>query len=158
MKTSSLLKIGLLIMVLINIALILLIVGKPKLPPPGAGRDFKSTIAKKLQLDEQQQEIYFKSAEKHNQEMASINQAQRPLIRNYFNLLKEENQNLEIRDSLLAEIKEVEQKKLTLTYAHFEELKEICNPDQKVLFEEIMDDIIQVLLGGQKKSPPPPRD
>jgi len=158
MKTNTLLKIAFLIMVVLNIALIAMMLGKQKMPPQRKTPEIKSVIIEKLQLDEKQIEIYSELAENHHQRMSKINQAQKPLIREYFSFLKLEDQNSGTRDSLLAEINLLESDKLILTYAHFEELKEICNPSQQALFDEVIGGLIQDLIGAQKNRPPRPRD
>lgn len=145
-------------MVLINVVLIGFMVARPKMPPRGKPVDLKNIISEKLNLDEEQQETYFELAKNHGELMAEIEQKQKPLIRDYFSFLKSEDQNFSTQDSLLTEINILESEKLIMTYNHFEQLKEICNPSQQVLFEEIIGDLIQDLLGIQKKRLPRPRD
>jgi hypothetical protein len=158
MKTNTFLKMAVLIMVLINVVLIGFMVARPKMPPRGKPVDLKNIISEKLNLDEEQQETYFELAKNHGELMAEIEQKQKPLIRDYFSFLKSEDQNFSTQDSLLTEINILESEKLIMTYNHFEQLKEICNPSQQVLFEEIIGDLIQDLLGIQKKRLPRPRD
>lgn len=158
MKSNTLLKIAFLIMVALNITLIAMMFGKQKMLLQRKSPEIKSVIIKKLQLDEKQIEIYSELAENHHQGMSKINQAKKLLIREYFSFLKSEDQNFSTQDSLLTEINILESEKLIMTYNHFEQLKEICNPSQQVLFEEIIGDLIQDLLGIQKKILPRPRD
>jgi hypothetical protein len=158
MKTNTFLKMAVLIMVLINVVLIGFMVARPKMPPRGKPVDLKNIISEKLNLDEEQQETYFELAKNHGELMAEIEQKQKPLIRDYFSSLKLEVQNSEMQDSLLIQINQLDRDKLTDTYSHFLELKKVCNPEQLLVFEGIMDEIIMVLVGGQKKLPPPPRD
>ncbi len=159
MKTNTFLKIAVLILFLINLILIgLMVVGRQKKPLRGNQNDLKEIIAEKLDLDERQRNTYFELAQTHNKAMSEINRKTKPLIRDYFNSLKMEEPNRAIEDSLLTVLDQLNRDKLTLTYSHFGDLKKICNPEQVLVFEGIMDEIIQVLLGNQKKSPPPPRD
>ncbi|MFT4856586.1 MAG: protein CpxP [Algoriphagus sp.] len=158
MKTNTFLKIAVLIMVLINVVLIGFMIVGPKMPPRGKQDDLKEIISEKLNLNEEQRASYFQLAKSHNEAMSQVNQKQKPMIREYFNYLKLEAKDPAMQDSLLELINQLDQDKLTLTYSHFEELKKICDPDQVVIFEKIMDEIFQVLVGGQKKSLPPPRD
>ena len=145
-------------MFLINVVLIGFMVARPKMPPRGNSQDLKQIISKKLNLDKEQQETYFELAKIHYELIAQIGQKQKPLIRDYFSALKHDEQNLDVQDSLLSQINQFDRDKLVLTYTHFEDLKKVCNPEQLLVFEGIMDEIIQVLVGGQKKIPPPPRD
>ncbi len=158
MKTNTFLKIAVLIMFLINVILIGFMIGGPKMHPKGKQDDLKEIISEKLNLNEEQRDSYFQLAKSHNEAMSQVNRKQKPLIREYFNSLKLETKDPATQDSLLELINQLDQEKLTLTYSHFEELKNICDPDQVVVFEGIMDEIFQVLLGGQKKSLPPPRE
>jgi protein CpxP len=159
MKTNTFLKIALLIMFIINVVLIgFMLLGKPKTPLTAREGSVKEMIANKLNLDEEQREAYFALANQHNKAMMEVNRKARPLVREYFSFLKMEEPNQEIQDSILSSLNQLDRDKVTITYAHFEDVKEICNSDQVVAFEGVMDQLIQQLLGDQKKSPPPPRD
>ncbi|WP_296705680.1 hypothetical protein [Algoriphagus sp.] len=126
--------------------------------PPRDSIDLKSKISEKLNLDENQRELYFQLALSHRESLARVEKEQKPLLEEYFSSLKNQSDDSMAQDSLLNLIVGLDREKLTLTYSHFSELKKICNPDQTLAFDDIVVEITQVLVGGDKKSPPPPRD
>ncbi|MGD1892569.1 MAG: hypothetical protein ACFB15_18510 [Cyclobacteriaceae bacterium] len=161
MTTNSLFRLGFYALVLINAVLIFLLVkgpspGRPPIPLE-KGTSLMKTIGEKLNLTSGQMDQYENMAKQHRQVMINLQEEQRPLLRSYFELLKSPIEQ-DSSDNLLTEILILERRKLTTTYSHFEELKTILTVDQADQFESIVDDILRVLLSGEKKLPPPPRD
>ena len=161
MKISSnkIYKLALVLLILINGALVFLLLQRTPHPrhTPKVRGPLLEIISNKLQLTEDQHASYTEMAVRHRENMKSIEQEQKRLVEIYFQSLTSDSQN-ESNDALTNEILKLEQKKLEITYAHFEELKALLDENQKDRFELIVKDILQVLVGDHKKLPPPPRD
>ena len=125
--------------------------------PPDNGASLIQIIGDKLNLTKKQMGQFEGMAKQHRKTMTKLQEEQKPLIQSYFELLKSPIKQ-DSSDKLLNEILTLEKEKLTKTYSHFEELKTILTVDQTDQFDKIVDDILKVLLEGEKKLPPPPRD
>ena len=161
MKISSnkIYKLALVLLILINGALVFLLLqnAPPPRPGPKGHGPLLEKITAKLELTEDQRLSYSGMALGHRENMRMIEKEQKRLITSYFQSLMHTTQN-QSNDSLVDQILKQEQRKLEITYAHFEELKTLLDEKQKDRFELIMKDILKVLVGEGKKLPPPPRD
>ena len=136
--------IGFFVMLIVNAFLAFLIVKRP--PHPAAPRDVKDRISQELNLSEEQRTLFFKMARAHGQQMREIGSEQRAVIKEYFGQLS--NEPLEkANEETLVQILALEEKKLTATYAHFEELRALCTEDQLAHYDEIINEVIYRLLG-----------
>jgi|GEM_PF-1043769 len=129
---------------------------KPKHRPPRRG-NFRNNAAEILKLNENQHATFIMLAEQHGYQMDSIRTLQNALLQPYFESLVN-NTNNTYTDDLLKEFQQLEGKKITLTYQHFNEVKEILNPSQQPHFKEFMQKVLRNILLGKKKNPPPPKD
>lgn len=158
MTTHKIFKIGLIIMVLINAALILFLFQRPQHHPSRAQRQspLLEKISEKLNLTAKQKSQYIELAEQHRESIRRIEREQRKALKAYFDQLRSPDTS---RDSLQGSDKvlDFERQKLNLTYSHFQDLKELLDEKQIAQFDLIIDDIIRVLLVEDKKMPPPPR-
>ena len=151
-------KVGIVILVILNLSLVFLMLreSRPQRPIHKPVRMLEM-IGEKLDLDEDQRSEFREMAHKHRRKMRELMRHQRELSREYFALLEAEN-NEEDRLTLEGKIAEVEAEKLRMTYEHFSNLKSICNNDQKEKFDEIMNEIVEIILpphpGGKRRGPP----
>ncbi len=162
MNSNSLYKVGLIIMIIINGFLIyFLIQNHPKGPMHARGMertDLKEKISKQLNLSQTQKEQYFQLAREHQEKMVKMDRQQKELIKSYFSFLIEPSPNAETQKQVLAQLSNLESQKINITFEHFENLKALCNHEQKAQFGLVMGDIMNVLIREEKKLPPPPRD
>ena len=126
-------------------------------PNPPHGKNFTEEAIKILKLDEQQQTVFLKSAEKHGQQTGTISNRQSELLKPYFNSLITPNEAADL-DSLLNQVQHLEREKIEITYLHFQEVKALLKANQKADFETFMQKIQRIILLGGKKNPPPPKD
>gem|GEM_PF-3337104 len=139
--------IALIIMVLVNgLLLFTLLEHNPqKRMPRLEGLMLMEHISKKLKLNNNQEEKYFKLAKSHGAAFAELEQQEQQLIYTYFNFLNDDVPNLEDQKLVLDQLKTIETRKIQMTYAHFEQLKLMCSDAQLIHFEGIMKEIINVL-------------
>lgn len=158
MKKLEFYRIGLITMVVLNLALVsFLIFNKPENHPHTHEKEdghFKGRAIQLLDLDEEQQVQFEKLANSHHEEMISIERKQRELLRTYFKQLFSDGGQL--NENINQQVSELDRQKLELTYKHFEEVKSILRPDQQSNFETFLSQAIGELL-MDKKNPPPPR-
>ncbi len=110
---------------------------KPPGPPMHEGGDFRDRAIKTLNLDSEQKELFFKSAEKHRTTIDSLNKKQKEIIVSQFNNPSE---------TKLTTIKEIESQKIKATHTNFNEIKKILKPEQMPNFEEFKKQALQVII------------
>ena len=156
MTTNKVIKISLLVMVVLNVTLLFFLMNPPNHPPqypketPGP---LFQRISEKLQLTPEQQQSFERMAMEHREKMHEIENRQATLVNAYFETLKHEETTEANR--LLTQITKQEASKLQITYAHFQDLKNLLNPSQKADFQLIVEDVLKVIV-NQSKVPPPP--
>ena len=123
--------------------------------PPDHNR--KGSAFELLQMTEQQDELFLKSAEQHIGQIKELNQAQKALLERYFEQLTKPDQTLNV-DSLLNKVQDLERNKIESTLYHLQEVKALLNPDQMVNFNRFMEHVMTAILSNEKKNPPPPKD
>ncbi|GGZ41046.1 hypothetical protein GCM10007049_37960 [Echinicola pacifica] len=109
-----------------------------------------------LHLSESQNQEFLTLAKSHQQLMRELDGEKRELLKQYFATLNTKDEASS--EALLSHIKEIEGQKTKKTFQHLEEVKSILNEDQKAIFPEFMDQVLQIILGNQHKNPAPPKD
>jgi len=110
-----------------------------------------------LKLDDEQHKFFLVLAQKHEMIIEDIAAQQKNLLRPYFKQLV--NQDLKIdNEELLMKMQLLESQKITSTYQHFLEIKNILKEDQVADFEGFMDRMLAHILVGNNKNPKPPKD
>jgi protein CpxP len=127
-----------------------------KKPPPGEGAS--SFIIEQLKLDAQQQQLFFELRHQHQEIIQRIQEQDRRLHDEYFNLLKTDNPDRVKADSISSLIAKQRSSIEAATFDHFQQLRKLCRDDQKKLFDATIDEIMKRM--GPKGPPPggpPPR-
>lgn len=147
------LKIGLVVMVVLNAFLAYLLVAKPTLPlkKERPQSELFQRISEELMLTPGQRTKYEELAKEHREQMKTLEGKQSSLVKSYFETLMDDAESSEIRDNIL----NLEKQKLEVTYSHFSELKNLLDSSQKKNFELVIEDMLQVLI-RQSNTPPPP--
>lgn len=101
------------------------------------GEDFKNEVVKMLDLDEQQKDSFFSSAEKHRESMTLLVNQQKELTRQYFN---------KASDSVLQKINLIETEKILITEVNFKEIQNILKPNQQDKFEAFKNKALQIIV------------
>lgn len=145
--------IGFFIMIITNISMIIFFLAtKPSHPQTQQQGILKDRIIERLNLDEKQQSDFQKAITKHKDQMHDYNQEQEKLSKEYFNSLADGNTTE--NGALAKAIGTLQEKKLKITYAHFRELRSLCNESQLEAYKECMDDMTRVLIRGNAPAHP----
>ncbi len=164
MKKSNFYKYALFFLIALNIALLsFVIISKPQPPRPpfnspssaGPG-SFMNQASSILRLNKEQANSFSELAEKHKKDMDIINKNEGTLISEYFEALNNNFSDTH-SDSLLMLINDANTEKLTVTFKHFEDIKELLRPEQKPDFKRFMDRALNNILNIKEKTPPPPK-
>ena len=155
MNNTNLYKIGLILMLVINVVLIFMMLRGPKMPPPHEA-GLMERISEKLELNDEQKTKYFELALEHSKQVSELEAKQRKMVKIYFDNLNKANSSGQ--EAILSQIESLEGEKITVTYQHFEDLKSLCEESQLTHFEEIIKDVLRVLITDQNNSNMPPRD
>lgn len=112
-------------------------------------------IIDKLQLDQAQQELLWESIEKHREASHRLNDELTDLRRAYFALLSDDAKTAAMKIGLEQAISANRQAYYAATYAHFDEIRAFCRPDQLTRFDELMESLLP-FFGGRGPGGPPP--
>lgn len=127
--------------------------------PPGGAADF---IVEQLQLDQQQQEQFFELRRQHRTTIRQAQEEDKNLHDTYFGLLKTDNPDKKLVDSVAVLMAAQRSHMETATFDHFAQLRKICRDGkQKKLFDETIDEIARQIAAPGRPLPPggrPPHD
>lgn len=160
MKRENFYALVIIILLLLNIGtLSFLWINKPErvhhMPPNNPGR----IIINELQLDDQQQQQFNTFKHAHRKSTDSVQRLIKGVQRKLFSLVKQDEMDVNKRDSLLKQIEQYESTKHLITIQHFHDIRSILNPDQKELFNGFVEAIGSKITGPglPMHRPPPPR-
>jgi periplasmic protein CpxP/Spy len=134
------------VLLLSNLAMICFIL-LPKPPPKDGGP--RNIIIEKLHFDEQQIAAYDTLINAHRKALKSRNETVLKLKKDLYNGLNQSPNPLR-KDSLLLEISKVQSSIEETHYAHFEDLKVLCEDNQRQYFEDFTKELTQY-FGSTKK-------
>jgi len=153
MKRETLLTLTTCALLVINIGtLVYLIAGKPEERPRG-NRVVDKLIIEGLKLNETQIGQFEELKHDHRSQINEVERRERKLQKVYFELLQQEKPDHAVADSVSQLLGAIQEEKLQITFDHFSDLKGICSPEQKVLFDSLIADISRALMMPPK--PPP---
>lgn len=112
-------------------------------------------IIKQLNLDDQQQKQFADLRNQHQQIVRSEESEDHRLHVIYFGMLKTDEPDKSRVDSVATLIGDQRKKLATATFDHFLQLRALCRPDQKKLFDETVDEIAKMIGGPPPGAPPP---
>ncbi|PWJ55923.1 hypothetical protein CLV98_11217 [Dyadobacter jejuensis] len=154
MPALRLYKWAAIILLVVNLAMIALFFWtKPPHKTPLKGLNFESH--KILELDDSQNEHFLESAQRHIQQIESLNAQQKTMLQEYFDSLVQPKDSVEQR-SLLLKLEALEGKKIEMTLAHLKEVKSLLRPDQEDNFKIFYQQLLGRMLLQEKKTGPPP--
>ena len=149
-KTLKYWKAFAIVLIVLNIILIVFLL-KPRREefrrggPHGGPAAF---MIEKLKLSGPQEMAFKKLVEAHRDSIEILDAEGRNLRKKFFNGLKTDTMHQILAEKIAANQLE----KDLLTYNHFEEVKELCTPEQKLIFNDLIQEII-LRMGG-----PPPKE
>ena len=90
--------------------------------------------------------------------MVELDAMDHEIHKGYFELLKAEKPDDKKADSLQQKMQWIVNERNTATFDHFKKLRAICKPEQKVLFDQLIDEISRALNAGPGPQGLPPRE
>lgn len=151
MKQLNFYKYAALLLLILNLSCLGFFFFGPGGPPPGESGSRKLRAIDAMQFDREQNQLFEENARKHIDLMASYDEQQKEILKNYFQTLLSEQQNAP--DELLDAFQEIERIKIKATYRHFSDIKTILRPEQEEGFQVFVRQALERLLltGEQKK-------
>ncbi len=152
MKKETLLTVSVIILLLLNLGTLsfLLFSGRPPHFPHNGPQPPNELIVNKLKLDDTQQAQFDKMRQEHHEAMISLDEENRHLVEQYFELINISNPDTTLKDSIEKQISSIQLKKAAITFNHFSELKKICTEEQRRSFDTLLPRLIFMLT-----APPP---
>jgi len=121
--------------------------GAPPPPPPPV-----AFLSDQLAFSDAQQKQFEELRDAHHDAVSKLEDQNRVLRKSLFDLLKKDVVDSTKADSVASQIGETQKKIELLTFKHFNAVKNICTDNQKIKFDDILDDLMHLL-----KPPPPPQ-
>jgi len=103
-------------------------------------------IIERLKLDADQQAKFDVLKHEHHEQIVQIEEQSASLHRQWFDLLKTEPIDTVLRNNLISRIKENDSRKESVTFEHFQKLRAILRPDQKPLFDDLIQELSRQLM------------
>ena len=144
MKRSNFFIILIVGLLIVNIIMVLHLFYRNE--PPTHRLKPKEIIIERLQFNKEQIEIYEKSIIKFQDK---IHITEKKLMNQKKQLYSNLKNNDKVNDSILVEIGNTYSEMEAINYIHFEAIKAICDDQQLILFNELVDEL------GRLFSPPP---
>lgn len=148
MNKIRLLTISVVLLFLLNAGMIVFLFTARPLPP-GHDRRPDAFIIEQLQLDKEQQQSFAQLRMQHQNAIRSAQEEDRRLHDVYFSLVKTDQPDKAKVDSLTSLIGAQRGVIETATFEHFHQLRNLCRPEQKKLFDNTIDEITR------RMAPPP---
>jgi protein CpxP len=109
-------------------------------------------IIRKLKLDDAQQQQFAILRDEHRHSMDRSHEEDMRLHHIYFGLIKTAQPDKAIVDSIAGLIGNQRREVALATFDHFQKLRAICRDDQKVFFDDAIDEIAESIM---HQGPPP---
>lgn len=103
--------------------------------PPPKHPNNKELIIEQLHFDGQQQQAYLETVHRHQQSMRNKEEQLMALQQHLYQQLR--SNQPENTDSITTQIAAIGKEMELIHYHHFEEIKQLCRPEQMVYFNEL---------------------
>ena len=154
MKKTTILGVATVVMIVLNCILLLTIYVKPKAIGPGIPHpEPKQVIIEKLQFTPEQIEQYEALIEEHRKNINELDSQIRDIKGQLYSLLSKDEKQHE-KDSLITVINGRQKEIEYVHLKHFEDIKMLCTPKQKLLFEQLVPELPK-LFGPKPPMGPP---
>ena len=112
----------------------------------------KEYLAKKLNFSENQKNLYFDLAKDHNENAKKIRQQIKIDKDNFFQLLKSDKIIYSARNNAALQVSLSIQSLDILTFEHFKKVRALCTPEQKPIFDELIQKMVSAVNNPQQGS------
>ena len=165
-KQKRNLLITIVLLVILNIITIsLLWIGRPQPNegrrvdrPMGKNNHIQRLLKEELGFSEKQVNQFLTIREKHIKNTSEINDESKRIKKQLFDLALEETNQQSVSDSLLNLTLEKQKELEQAMFQHFIEIKNLCNPDQKLNLKKLMHKLFSPPQLGSPDGPPPRRN
>jgi len=127
-------------------------IANPQLQTGGEVFEF---INHELNLDDAQQLTYKKLREEHQAGVRPLQDSIRKAKDRFFDLLHEDNVTETTVEDNSKKTGKLENQREVITFKQLSKLRAICNKEQQIKFDKIIQDVLR-RMGGPKKPPGPP--
>ena len=127
-------------------------------PQQQQGGQIFEFITNELKLDSAQQETYKKLREEHQSQVRPLRDSIGKAKDNFFDLLKQENVSESMVENFSKKIGNLEQQREIFTFRHFQKLRVICNNEQKIMFDNIIQQALHQMAPAKGPRPAPGQD
>ena len=138
MKKQNLFKYIAILFFLINIVILFIMSKRHQIGPRGEGP--KKIIIEKLHFDKSQAEAYQLLIDDHRMKINTLESQLMDLKNKLYSSLKDDENGLNT-DSLMTKINVVQLDIEKVHYHHFQDIKSLCQPDQKPLFDKLTEEM-----------------
>jgi len=146
------------LMVVLNVAVLLFLLLKPsvqQLPPrPGEGGGPAKFIIEKLQFTQAQEMAFDELKRAHRDSVDALQQEGHRLREAFFAGLKSDTAYA-AKAVLARQIADNQMKIELVTYDHFAAVRRLCTPKQKIIFDEIIGEVLERMAPPGPHGPPP---
>ncbi len=122
-------------------------------PPQQPGGQAFEFLTRELKLDSAQQETYKKLREEHRSQVRPFQDSIGKAKDSFFDLLKQENVSDSLVEGFSKKIGNLEQQRDIFTFRHFQKLRAICNKEQKIKFDSIIQQALKQMAPSKGPRP-----
>jgi ribosomal protein S17E len=149
MTKERLLTIAVVFLLLLNVIVIGSLFTKKQ--EPVSAPELHKVLVQELNLDEAQQKKFFYLRDQHHEMIEDLDKKFKRTFDAYLELLKTESEIT--LDSLENQMGMLEKTKASITWQHFQHVKELCNDEQKKKFDELIPQIANYIGRERDKRP-----
>lgn len=152
MKRETLLILAIVFLVLLNLGTLGFLFSKRYIGGRGPRKPDK-LIIEGLKLNDTQKLQFEVLKKEHRSQINEIEKDEKAYHKAYFDLLKSASTDSLTIDSVIRSISDSKFNKDLATYKHFQKLRLMCEPQQQILFDSLVDEMGKILMHmpSQKK-------
>jgi Spy/CpxP family protein refolding chaperone len=146
-----------LVLVFVNIgSMIFIWMGKPKHESPIQGSP-KEFLSRELKFDEKQQVQFEKLVVEHRNQANDIRKKIKEEREEMYGLLQNPELTDSLKNSAVEKVAEATKELDLITLNHFEKVRNMCSPQQKIRLDQIMMQMLGMMSGPQQPMRPAPQ-
>lgn len=154
MKKITLLTIAVIALLLINLGTLGYLFFRRPAPHQGGGLPrLDREIIQTLQFDDARQKRFDVMKHTHHEQMLQSDRDYHDALLQFFNLLGNDSVGQMQYDTLLSAVLRVQKNRAEITFKHFEDLKNLCAPEHRKNFDQLLPVLTQVILPARKDRP-----
>jgi protein CpxP len=145
MKRETLLILAIVFLVLLNLGTLGFLFSKRNFGGRGPGKPDK-LIIEGLKLNDGQKLQFENLKKEHRSQINDIEKGEKSYHKAYFDILKSASTDSLAIDSIIRSISNAKYNKDLATYKHFQKIRLMCEPQQQILFDSLVDEMGKILM------------